>query len=106
MMSRTESGLGVVDERSLKQEGIDIVGDVSAQFAEILTAGAMRFVAEIVRKFSARREELLQRRVAIQADIDNGKMPDFLPQTKEIRESSWRVSPVPGDLQDRSVEIT
>ncbi|MCS7052005.1 MAG: malate synthase A, partial [Thermomicrobium sp.] len=32
--------------------------------------------------------------------------PDFLPETKQIRESDWRVAPTPADLQDRRVEIT
>ena len=35
-----------------------------------------------------------------------GKMPDFLPETREIRESDWKVCSVPDDLQDRRVEIT
>ncbi|MCK5363503.1 MAG: malate synthase A, partial [Gammaproteobacteria bacterium] len=48
----------------------------------------------------------LERRMAVQAEIDKGKMPDFLPETREIRESEWKIAPVPADLQDRRVEIT
>ena len=33
-------------------------------------------------------------------------MPDFLPETKHIREGDWKVAPVPKALQCRRVEIT
>src|SRR5213592_3279160 len=88
------------------QEGIEIRGPITAEFAEILTPEAMAFVATLVRTFSGRREELLQRRVQRQAEIDAGKMPDFPPETERIRQGSWTVAPIPDDLQDRRVEIT
>src|SRR6059058_789371 len=87
-------------------EGIEIRGPITAEFAEILTPEAMAFVATLVRTFSGRREELLQRRVQRQAEIDAGKMPDFLPETEHIRQGNWTVAPIPDDLQDRRVEIT
>src|SRR6266566_10149191 len=88
------------------QEGIEIRGPITAEFAEILTPEAMHFVARLVRTFSGRREELLQRRVQRQTEIDTGKMPDFLPETEHIRSDDWTVAPLPNDLQDRRVEIT
>jgi malate synthase len=88
------------------QKGIEIRGPITAEFAEILTPEAMAFVATLVRTFSGRREELLQRRVQRQAEIDAGKMPDFLPETEFIRQGNWTVAPIPDDLQDRRVEIT
>src|SRR5436190_18367178 len=87
-------------------EGIEIRGPITAEFAEILTPEAMAFVAALVRTFSGRREELLQKRVQRQAEIDAGKMPDFLPETEHIRQGSWTIAPVPADLQERRVEIT
>jgi malate synthase len=87
-------------------EGIEIKGPITPEFAEILTPEAMAFVATLVRAFSGRRAELLQKRVQRQAEIDAGKMPDFLPETEQIRKGSWLVDPVPSDLQDRRVEIT
>src|SRR6266852_5422330 len=86
--------------------GIEIKGPVTAEFAEILTPEALSFVATLVRTFSGRREELLQRRAQRQAEIDAGKMPDFLPETEHIRQGSWTIAPVPADLQERRVEIT
>src|SRR5581483_9715107 len=50
--------------------------------------------------------ELLDRRAARQQEIDSGKLPDFLPETREIRESDWTVAPIPKDLLDRRTEIT
>lgn len=87
--------------------GLEILGPVSAQHAEILTPEACAFVAGIVRKFGARRLELLARRVVRQKELDAGKLPDFLPETAHIRnDPSWRVAPAPADLQDRRTEIT
>ena len=33
-------------------------------------------------------------------------MPDFLPETADVRAADWRVAPAPADLNDRRVEIT
>ncbi len=87
-------------------EGIEVNAPVSAEFAEILTPEALSFIAKLSRAFEARREELLQKRVQRQAELDAGKMPDFLPETEHIRTSDWTVAPIPPDLQDRRVEIT
>ena len=87
-------------------EGIEIRGPITAEFAEILTPEAMGFVATLVRAFSGRRDELLQRREQRQAEIDAGKMPDFLPETEHIRKGSWVIDAIPRDLQDRRLEIT
>ncbi len=87
-------------------ESVQITGAITPEFAEILTPEAVSFVTTLARAFTNRREELLQRRVQRQAEIDAGKMPDFLPETEHIRNSEWTIAPVPADLQDRRVEIT
>ena len=87
-------------------QNLEIKGEITPEFAEILTPEALNFVATLVRAFSDRREELLQRRAQRQAEIDAGKMPDFLPETEHIRSGDWTIAPVPADLQDRRVEIT
>src|SRR5438874_22757 len=86
--------------------GIEITAPVPPEFAEILTPEAINFVAGLSRAFEARREELLQKRVQRQAEIDAGKLPDFLPETEHIRNATWTIAPIPADLQDRRVEIT
>lgn len=87
-------------------EGIQILGATPAPYSEILSPQALAFVAKLARKFEARRRELMAKRVAHQAEFNAGKLPDFLPETREIRESEWSIGSVPADLQDRRVEIT
>ena len=58
------------------------------------------------REFNPHRQELLARREARKQRLDAGEFPDFLPETKEIRDGAWTVAPIPADLQDRRVEIT
>ncbi len=86
--------------------GLVIVGPMSPRYAEILTPDACAFVAELAVKFGPRREQLLARRVERQAEIDAGKMPDFLTETAHIRAGNWQVPPPPPDLVDRRTEIT
>ncbi len=86
--------------------GIEITGRVTPEYAQILTPAAMDFVARLHRAFGNRRNELLARRHARQADFDAGKRPDFLPDTRAIRESDWTCAPYPADIADRRVEIT
>ena len=87
-------------------EGVEILGKVTPQYAEILTPQALAFVAKLARRFEPRRRELMALRAKRQIEFDAGKLPDFLPQTQDIREGKWTVAPVPHDLQDRRVEIT
>jgi malate synthase len=86
--------------------GIQVLGKISSQFATILTPEALAFVAKLHRQFEPRRQELLARRAVRQREFDNGALPDFLPETRKIRESDWQISPQPKDLLDRRVEIT
>jgi malate synthase len=74
--------------------------------AQILTPQASLFLTKMAREFEPRRCELLQGRQTRQRQIDAGRMPDFLPETAHVRESSWTVAPIPQDLLDRRVEIT
>ncbi len=87
-------------------EGVQVLAPVTAEYAEILTPGALQFVATLVREFSGRREELLRRRAERQARLDAGEWPDFLPETQHVRSGDWTIAPLPADLQDRRVEIT
>src|SRR5271163_4073482 len=74
--------------------------------AGILTADARAFLLKLAARFEPRRQELLARRQTVQQEIDHGKLPDFLPETAEIRRREWKVAPIPKDLLDRRVEIT
>lgn len=87
-------------------QGVEITGEYTPEFAEILTPEAIEFVVGLQRKFNARRLELMEIRAERQKTIDQGVLPDFDPNTKAIREGDWTVAPVPADIQDRRVEIT
>jgi malate synthase len=73
---------------------------------DILTPEALAFVAGLHRRFDARRQELLAARAERQQAFDAGALPDFLPETAQIRDGDWAVAPIPADLMDRRVEIT
>ncbi|MFN0316513.1 MAG: malate synthase A [Burkholderiales bacterium] len=86
--------------------GVQVLGTVTPEYAQIITPEALAFLAKLHRNFDQRRLGLLARRVTRQAEIDAGTLPDFLPETAAIRTADWSVAPVPSDLQDRRVEIT
>ncbi|MGW3495292.1 malate synthase A [Streptomyces sp. NPDC001020] len=74
---------------------------------EVLTDAALAFVAELHRRFTPRRDELLARRAERRAEIARTSRLDFLPETAAIRaDDSWTVAPAPRALDDRRVEIT
>jgi malate synthase len=85
---------------------VELTGQLTSQFREILTPAALDFVAALAWRFTARRDELLALRQERQTRLDAGIMPDFSRATAEIRESTWRVASAPSDLLDRRVEIT
>ena len=87
-------------------QGVSISGHITPEFAQILTPEALAFIAKLHRQFDTRRQDLLARRAARQKEFDAGKLPDFLPETKQVRESTWQIAPQPKDLLDRRVEIT
>ena len=75
---------------------IQVLGNVGPEFQEILSPEALDFVADLAREFEPGRRELMRARAQRQARIDSGQMPNFLPETHNIRESDWRVPPAPG----------
>ncbi|TPX74554.1 malate synthase [Chytriomyces confervae] len=87
--------------------GVQILGAVPAQYADVLSPQVQQFVAHLHRCFNKQRKALLEARNVRQKEIDAGKLPDFLPETKWIREDpTWRAAPPAPGLQDRRVEIT
>ncbi|MBE9167061.1 malate synthase A [Pleurocapsales cyanobacterium LEGE 06147] len=105
-----------VQRNKSSANGIDIRGHVSEQYAEILTADALDFIAMLQRRFGAERSRfsskranlsrLLELREKIQQQLDAGWLPDFPSETEAIRNDDWQIAPIPQDLQDRRVEIT
>jgi malate synthase len=88
-------------------KGLELLAPVNGAHNEILSPDALRFFCELQREFNPRRLDLLEKRKLRQQAIDAGELPDFLAETKSIREDgSWRLEAVPADLQNRRVEIT
>ncbi|MDQ3864458.1 MAG: malate synthase A [Actinomycetota bacterium] len=96
----------MTDRTRAYAEGVEVTAEIPDEFAQILTPEAVAFVAKLSREYRGTVDDLLARRAERQQRINAGEMPDFLPETREIREDDWKISPVPDDLQDRRVELT
>src|SRR3954469_17895984 len=95
MSAPAPSPLAIVDAEPLPRQ------------EEVLTEAALAFVAELHRRFTPRRDELLARRAERRAEIARTSTLHFLPETAAIRaDDSWKVAPAPAALNDRRVEIT
>ncbi len=90
--------------RMTTKSGIDCAHTVET--AGVLSPHALEFVAKLERAFGQRRRDLLMARQARQVEIDNGKLPEFVECTAQIRESDWTIAPIPKHLEKRWVEIT
>lgn len=86
---------------------VKVLGPLNDKTRQILSKEAAVFLALLHRTFNKTRKQLLERRMVRQAELDKGNLPDFLPETRHIRENdAWRgAKPAPG-LIDRRVEIT
>ena len=84
---------------------VEVAGQADGA-ARVLTPEALAFLVTLERRFGARRRELLAARRDRQARFDKGELPDFLPETKVVRDGCWEVEPIPAVLRDRRVEIT
>ncbi len=85
---------------------LKIQGEMLSEHESIFPQAAQDFLAVLCEKFAGQVEELLEQRESSQKLIDQGQLPDFLPETQDIREGSWKILSIPCDLQDRRVEIT
>ncbi|MFJ5058916.1 malate synthase A [Streptomyces nigra] len=95
MSAPAPSPLAIVDAEPLPRQ------------EEVLTDAALAFVAELHRRFTPRRDDLLALRAERRAEIARTSTLDFLPETAAIRaDDSWKVAECPPALQDRRVEIT
>ena len=72
----------------------------------VLTPEALAFVADLQARFGLRLHALMVARARRQDRVDRGELPDYLPQTREIRQGIWRAADIPDILEDRRVEIT
>jgi malate synthase len=87
--------------------GVEVRGARLPRFDDVLTPAALEFVASLHREFNPTRQALLQARHDRQARFDAGELPDFLAETRHIRDGDWKVAPITApDLLKRWVELT
>ncbi len=85
---------------------IAVTGALKPRFDEILSTDALLFLADLHKRFDATRKRLLALRTERQKRFNAGETPDFLAETKHVRDGQWKVGKIPADLLDRRVEIT
>ncbi|GEM76508.1 malate synthase A [Vibrio sagamiensis] len=90
-----------IDKKSFK-----VVGKLTEEHQVICSEQALAFLSVLCEQYANRVDALLAIREQTQARIDAGELPNFLSETQDIREGSWKILGIPDDLQDRRVEIT
>ncbi|MFE6933012.1 malate synthase A [Streptomyces sp. NPDC057699] len=84
-----------------------VLGTAGDRHDEILTPGALEFVARLVRAFAERRPRVLRERARVAAQLTAGSRFGFSLTGARIRaDDSWRVAPPAPGLTGRRVEIT
>jgi malate synthase len=91
---------------SIQIPNVEFLAPITESYAEILTPEAVEFIVDLQRTFNARRKALLEARHERQKRLDAGEKPNFLTETRAIRDAEWSVAPLPKDILDRRVEIT
>ena len=86
--------------------GVEIRAPLRPEFEPVLSPEALAFLADLARRIEPTRRELMDRRAARQREWDTGGLPDFLEETKAVRDGDWTIAQVPDALTKRWVEIT
>ncbi|MEO8139478.1 MAG: malate synthase A [Gemmatimonadota bacterium] len=86
--------------------GVEILGGKVPGLDRVLTKESLDFIVALEHTFGPRRRALLAERTRRRAEFRAGALPDFLDETRSVRESAWSVAAAPTDLEDRRVEIT
>jgi malate synthase len=72
----------------------------------LFSPGLLALLGKLGQRYRGRVDELLAARVERQQRYNQGEVPDFDPDTADIRAGNWKVARIPEDLRDRRVEIT
>jgi malate synthase len=93
-------------KKEAKEERLKLKGEFVDGQEKVLTEGALSLLTSLCDHFATEVAELLNERGVRKSKLDAGELPDFLPQTRAIREDDWKIRGIPDDLSDRRVEIT
>lgn len=85
---------------------LKILPSLESKYDGIITQESLSFLEKLHNNFEERRQNLLAKRIVRQKELNDGKQPDFLELTKNIRESNWKIATLPKPLLKRRVEIT
>ncbi len=86
--------------------GVEVRAEWREGYEQVLTEQSLTLLARLQREFGPRRAELLAARTTRDTELGAGALPDFLTETKDVREGDWQVAPAAPGLVDRRVEIT
>ncbi|WP_367987161.1 malate synthase A [Vibrio sp. NTOU-M3] len=106
MLAQTPEKNHITAEAQATLGMLEVTGTLSPEHQAIFPVEAQTFLSLLCANFADKVEPLLAAREEKQTCIDHGELPDFLPETQDIREGSWKILGIPEDLQDRRVEIT
>jgi len=101
--------MGTIEQRSGNNgvlSAASIRDSTGVDSEKLFTKESIEFLLDLHKRFNPRRLELLAERSRLQALYNSGNTPDFLTETKSIRDSNWQVAPCPSQLNMRHVEIT
>ncbi|RTE85477.1 MULTISPECIES: malate synthase A [Gammaproteobacteria] len=90
----------------MSQSNLTFSQPLTEEYQQIFSTEACEFLSQLFEKFSPQVSELLKAREQQQAKFDAGELPDFDPDTANIRNSDWKVADIPVDLSKRHLEIT
>ena len=85
--------------------GVELRAAAGPRADEILSPPALAFLAELHRRFDARRLELSPGAPSGRS-VRRRRAAGLPARNAAIREGDWKVAPIPADLLDRRVEIT
>jgi len=94
----------VVNSIPYHKEGVNVREGIPEEVTNILSTDTLNFIARLERQFGDRRKALLRKRYEKQIELNSGKTPNFLNETRELRNTYWRAAAIPEILNDRRVE--
>lgn len=77
----------------------------SPRTQELFHEGAVQYLSMLMLRFHEEWKQCLERRQRKKIELNQGKLPQFLEETRDVRTSRWCVLSPPAQLLDRKVDI-
>jgi malate synthase len=72
--------------------GVEVRAPWQDGYEHVLTAEALELLAALHRTFGPRRAQLLEECAVRDAELAGGALPEFLAETKDVRQNDWQVA--------------